>query len=254
MYKINEKIGYCQTIGGKKIKLGTSLALIFLFFIISHSFGELSESALSTGKRLFMENNPEDAVIWLEMALKENPEDKVIYNYLGIAYEQIGKNRKAIEIYNKGLGFAGNLKSRFFTNIANNMGILGDYNTAIDYYTQAIELGYNGDAIRNRAGEYLRKQLFNEALKDYKLYIFMEADPYQGDEIRKVINLLEQKLDKIAKREIEEERRSLEEEARQRDLLSQVLNSLSSAGEGTTNISAGTENVEDYNDDFDIVD
>ena len=248
------KLNTVKRLGGKKIKHRPCLVLILLVFIAFHSFGELSENALSKGQGLFLENKPADAIIWLELALKETPEDKNIYNYLGIAYEQIGENKKAIDTYNRGLGFAEDLKSLFFTNIANNMSILGNYDSAIDYYTEAINIAYNGDAIRNRAGEYLRKQLFEEALRDYKLYISMESDPYQGDEIKIVINLLEQKLDEIAILQLEKERKRLEEEARQRDLLSQVLNSLSSAGEGTTNLSAGTETVEDYNGDFDIVD
>lgn len=201
-----------------------------------------------------MENKPEDAITWLELALTEDSENNKIYNYLGIAYEQIGEYKKAIDTYNRGLSYAGDLKSVFFTNIGNNLGLLGDYDSAINYYTQAMEFGYNGDALRNRAGEYLRKQLYDGALADYKLYMSMETAPYQGDEIKKIIDLLEHKLDEIAMQKIEEERKRLEEEARQRDLLSQVLNSLSSAGDETTNLSAGTEDVEDYDDDFDIVD
>ncbi len=201
-----------------------------------------------------MENKPEKAIIWLELALGEDTVNKNIYNYLGIAYEQIGQNQKAIDIYNQGLDYAGDLKSQFLTNIANNMGILGNYDSAIKYYSQAMVYGYYGDALRNRAGEYLRKQLYDEALKDYKQYISIEENPYQGEEIKRLINLLEHKLDQVAMQKIEDERKRLEEEARQRDLLNQVLNSLSSAGDGTTNLSAGTEDVEDYNDDFDIVD
>ena len=248
------KLNTVKRLGGKKIKVRTSLVLILIFFIILHTYGEDSESSLSTGQRLFMENKPEDAIIWLELALGEDTGNKNIYSYLGIAYEQIGENQKAIDTYNRGLDYSGDLKSQFLTNIANNMGILGNYDSAINFYSQAMVSGYNGDALRNRAGEYLRKQLYDEALKDYKQYIAVEVDPYQGEEIKRLINLLEHKLDQIAIQAIENERKRLEEEARQRDLLSQVLNSLSSAGDGTTNLSAGTEDVEDYNGDFDIVD
>ncbi len=248
------KLNTVKPLGGKKIKLRSSFVLIHLIIIISYGFGEVPDSALSNGQRLFMDNKPEDAITWLELALGEDSGNNKIYNYLGIAYEQIGEYRKAIDTYNRGLSYAGDLKSIFFTNIANNLGLLGDYDSAIDFYTQAMELGYNGDALRNRAGEYLRKQLYDKALADYKLYIEVEVSPYQSDEIKRVINLLEHKLDEIAVQKIEEERKRLEEEARQRDLLNQVLNSLSSAGDETTNLSARTEDVEDYNGDFDIVD
>lgn len=248
------KLNTVKRLGGKKIKVRPSLVLILIFFTILHTYSDDSESTLSKGQRLFMENKPDDAIIWLELALGEDTGNKNIYNYLGIAYEQTGKNQKAIDIYNRGLDYAGNLKSQFLTNIANNMVILGNYDSAINFYSKAMVSEYNGDALRNRAGEYLRKQLFDEALQDYKEYIIVEVDPYQGEDIKRLINLLEKKLDLIAKQKIENERKRLEEEARQRDLLNQVLNSLSAAGDGTTNLSAGAEDAEDYDGDFDIVD
>jgi len=201
-----------------------------------------------------MANNPASAISWFELALKKDPENIKIYNYLGIAYEQIGENSKAVETYKRGLDYAGDIKSVFLTNIGNNLVIQGNYDGAIEYYSQAITLDNNGDALRNRAGEYIRNHSYANALDDYKLYLMVESEPFQETEIRKVISLLELKLDDLARKYLEEERKRLEEEARQRDLLSQVLNSLSSAGEDTTNLSAGSETVEDYETDFDIVD
>ncbi len=159
-----------------------------------------------------------------------------------------------MEIYKQGLDYAGDLESIFLANIGNNYTLQGEYDSAIEYYSRALSTGYNGAALRNRAGEYLRKEMYDKALEDYRRYISVETDPYQGEQIKKVIGLLENKLDLIAKQKVEEERKRLEEEARQKALLSNVLDSLSSAGNETTNLSAGTENAENYVDDFDIVD
>jgi tetratricopeptide (TPR) repeat protein len=200
-----------------------------------------------------MANNPGSSISWFELALKKDPQNIKIYNYLGIAYEQIGENSKAIDTYKRGLDFAGGMKSIFLTNIGNNLVIQENYDGAIEYYSQAVKLDNNGDALRNRAGEYIRNQSYANALEDYKLYLMVESEPFQETEIRKVISLLELKIDELARNYLEEERKRLEEEARQRDLLNQVLNSLSSAGDDTTNLSAGTETIEDYNSDFDIV-
>jgi tetratricopeptide (TPR) repeat protein len=222
--------------------------------MVSYSYCEENNNALSSGIKQFMDNNPESAISWFELALKSDSGNNNIYNYLGISYEQVGENRKAIEAYKRGLPYSGELKSAFYTNIANNLVIQGDFNGAIDYYSQAVDLDNNSDALRNRAGEYLRKQLYDDALNDYKRYLTLESTPYQETEIRKVISLLELKIDTLARTQLEDERKKLEEEARQRELLSQVLNSLSSVGDDTTNLSAGTETVEDYDTDFDIVD
>ena len=200
-----------------------------------------------------MENKPESAVSWFELALNEDNQNFKIYNYLGISYEQIGENGKAIETYKRGLENTVQLKSVFLTNIANNYVIMGNYTGAVDYYSRAINYDNNVDALRNRAGEYLRMQSYGDALNDYKQYLVLESHPFQETEIKQVISLLELKIDKLARKQLEDERIRLEEEARQRDLLSKVLNSLTSAGEDTTNLSAGTETVEDYDSDFDIV-
>jgi len=200
-----------------------------------------------------MANNPSSAISWFELALNKDPKNIKIYNYLGIAYEQIGENSKAVETYKRGLDYSGDLKSIFLTNIGNNLVIQENYDGAIEYYSQAIKFDNYGDALRNRAGEYIRNQSYANALEDYKLYLMVESEPFQETEIRKVISLLELKIDEVARNYLEEERKRLEEEARQRDLLNQVLNSLSSAGDDTTNLSAGTESAEDYESDFDII-
>ena len=217
------------------------------------SFSEGDDNALTSGLELFMTNNPKSAVSWFELALKENPGDGKIYNYLGISYEQLGENVKAIETYQRGLKYAGSLESSFLTNIANNYVLQKKFDTAINFYTQAIELDNNGNALRNRAGEYLRKKSYDDALDDYKLYLTIDPEPYQETEIRRVISLLELKIDEFTRLQLEEERKRLEDDARQKELLSQVLNSLSTAGEDTTNLSAGSETVENYEADFDII-
>jgi tetratricopeptide (TPR) repeat protein len=247
------KLDTVKPLGGKKIKVRSSLPIILYFFIVSLSFSDTGNPALTSGLDLFLDNNPESAISWFELALKEDFENGSIYNYLGISYEQINDNNKAIETYKKGLEFAGELKSLFLTNIANNLVIQGKNDMAIDYYTQAVDYDNYGDALRNRAGEYLHKQYYSNALQDYQLYLAIEENPYQETEIKRVISLLELKINDIARKELEEERKRLEAEEKQRELLSQVLNSLSSAGNDTTNLSAGTETVEDYANDFDIV-
>ena len=247
------KLNTVKPLGGKKINLKIRFIIILCFYVVSGNFASVNNTELSSGIDFFLKNKPEQAASLFEIALKKDPGSNKIYNYLGIVYEQLGENRKAIETYTRGLEVAGDLKSAFLTNIANNLSIMGNYEDAINYYTQAINIDNNGDALRNRAGEYLRKQFYSEALSDYKLYLANEINPYQEEEIKRVINLLELKLDELVRKQLEDERKRLEEEARQKELLNQVLNSLNSAGDDTTNLSAGTESVEDYNSDFDIV-
>ncbi len=125
---------------------------------------------------------------------------------------------------------------------------------AVEAYTKALSYkSTNTDALRNRAGEYLKLEKYDKALADYKLYLTLEPDAYQKENIEKVISLLENKIDEIAKKKLEEERKKLAEEKKQQELLDKVLNSLNNASEDTTNLSAGSGNVEQYTDNFDIV-
>ncbi len=154
----------------------------------------------------------------------------------------------------KGLDKISDHKDLLYTNIGNNYVRKGDSEKAIENFTKAIlENSMNTAALRNRAGEYLRIKNYDKALADYKLYLTLEPNAYQKDNIETVISLLQNKLDEIALKKLEEERKRLAEEERQKELLSRVLDSLSNASEDTTNLSAGTGKVEQYTDNFDIV-
>lgn len=97
---------------------------------------------------------------------------------------------------------------------------MNDSAKAIEFYTRALQInGSSTYALRNRAGEYLKTKEYDKALSDYKLYISLDPDAYQKDSIEKVISLLENKLDEIAKRKLEEERRRLAEEKSSRNCL-----------------------------------
>ena len=191
----------------------------------------------------------------LEAAIAGESVDYKAYLYLGIAYEQLGFYDKAIEALKQGMDKKGADRGMFLVNIGNNYVRKQESKEAVAYYSKALEVNSsNTSALRNRANEYLRLEEYDKALNDYKLYLSLEPDAYQNERIEKVIALLENKIDKIAKQKLEEERKRLAEEKQQQELLDRVLNSLSNASEDTTNLSAGSEDVEQYSDNFDIVD
>jgi len=76
------------------------------------------QSNFSRGEEFFMQNNPSQAVVFLERALAEEPANSLIYLYLGVVYEQLNRNDEAIAIYRRILPSAGNLSA----NVANNLG------------------------------------------------------------------------------------------------------------------------------------
>ena len=191
----------------------------------------------------------------LEAAVASEDVDAKAYLYLGIAYEQCGFYDKAIDVFKRGIDKKGADRSMFLVNIGNNYVLKKESQKAVEYYTKALEAdGSNKYALRNRANEYLRLKEYDKALSDYKLYLTLDPDAYQKDRIEKVVALLENKIDEMAKQKLEEERKRLAEEKKRQELLDRVLNSLNNASEDTTNMSAGSENVQQYSDNFDIVD
>ena len=241
--------------GGDCIRVYRKLTVLlpFLFFLPAFLFSE--DSFFKKGEDYFLNNKPEQAISALEAAIAAEDVDAKAYLYLGIAYEQSGLYDKAIDAFERGIDKKGADKSMFLVNIGNNYVREKESQKAVDYYTKALEAdGSNKYALRNRANEYLRLKEYDKALSDYKLYLTLDPDAYQKDRIEKVVALLENKIDEIAKQKLEEERKRLAEEKKQQELLDRVLNSLNNASEDTTNMSAGSEKVQQYSDNFDIVD
>ena len=228
--------------------------MIIVFIFTGYSFA--GDTLFKKGENYFLNNQPDKAVSVLEAAIQEDPANFKVYLYLGIAYEQLKKFDKAIEAFTSGIEKTDKYEDLFLVNIGNNYVRENMPDKAIEYYSKALAVkSTNTAALRNRAGEYLRKGNYENALADYKLYLTLDPQAYQKESIEKVINLLENKLDEIARQKLEEERRKLAEEKKQQELLDKVLNSLNNASDDTTNLSAGSEDVEQYTDSFfDIVD
>lgn len=235
-------------------------------------------SALSffeEGEKLFLENKPEEAAEMLEAAVGENPSLEKAYIYLSIIYESRGEHERAVSILEEGLPFADQYTAQFQFNLGNNLFAMGNFEQAENYYTQAIQnkTGY-AEAYLNRANTRVQSLKYNEAVADYRLYLKLKPASRQRDNIEKVIDILTNRLaeaerikreEEIRKREEEErlqeeERRKREEEERRREeerkrqeaLLQDVLKSLNEAQEGTTDLTADSEDIEEFDLDIEL--
>jgi tetratricopeptide (TPR) repeat protein len=249
-----------------------SILLEFLFV-----FSVFSVSYLEQGEELFLQNKPQEAKALFEKALAEEPQNEKIYLYLGIVYEQLEQNEEAISIMEKGLEYSSNYRPLFYFNMGNNYLVRKQHEEAAAMYTNAIE--ENEDYARaylNRANVQVTIGDYEAAIADYRLFLSLEPGTSQKQQIEKMIDtltqLLEEERRRIAEekrrkeeeeqRKLEEERRRKEEEerlakeraARQKALLDSVLQSLDSASTETTNLSAESEDVENFEDDLDIED
>lgn len=202
-----------------------------------------------------MQNKLEQALPLLESALQEEQGNPRIYLYLGAIYHKLGLNKKALDIYKKGLDSTDGYDATFFYNIGNVYVSMGAADTAELMYTEALDIKttYSSPYL-NRANMRVKLGKYQEAIDDYTMYLRLEPDTPQRSNIEKMISLLSQKLIEEQKRKEEEERQRKEEEARQKALLDSVLKSLDSAAEETQDIDAGTENVQDYSEELELAD
>ncbi|MDR3200009.1 MAG: tetratricopeptide repeat protein, partial [Spirochaetales bacterium] len=231
------------------------------------------QSVFQRGEEFFMQNQPKEAAALLETALNQEPRNEKIYLYLGIVYEQLGNHDKAIAIMQKGLSVAVLHKDILLFNMGNNYYTRGDVEKAVEMYSQALEAnGALTGAYLNRANAGVKLTRYEDALRDYRLYLVMEPEASQKIQIGQMIQLLENmqagrvaevERQRVAEEErirteeetrrVAEERKHLEEE-RQKVLLEEVLKSLQMSADETSHLSAEKEAIIEDREEVDIDD
>jgi tetratricopeptide (TPR) repeat protein len=202
-----------------------------------------------------MENKPEEAVPMLRAAVEQEPQRTELYMYLGVAYEQLGEYRQAMETYRRALSGAGQKAAPLHHNIGTNLLRMGELEKAVEHFTEALQADGNyAPAYLNRANTRVKLQQYEKAITDYQIYLSLRADSRQKGNIQRMIALLREKQELAEAQQLAEEQRRKEEERKRKELLDEVLSSLEESGEETKNLSAGTGEVKEYEDSFDIVD
>jgi tetratricopeptide (TPR) repeat protein len=191
----------------------------------------------------------------LRAAIEQEPGRTELFLYLGVAYEQLGEYRQAVEAYRRGLTGAGGKKAALHHNIGTNYLRLGELESAEEHFTKALqEDGEYPPAYLNRANTRVKLEQYEKAVADYRLYLSVKPNTPQRGSIEQMIALLQDKQELAEAQRLAEEQKRKEEERKRKELLDQVLNSLEESGEETKNLSAGTGEVKEYEDSFDIVD
>lgn len=235
----------------KTIRRCTALLLLMLFC----SGTVFASKAAEEGIKRFMNNNPKEAVPMLMAAIEQEPKRTELFFYLGVAYEQLGEYRQAVETYEKGLQNTGEKKADFLHNIGTNYLRMGELESAEKHFTRALQADGNyAPAYLNRANTRVKLEKYEQAVADYEVYLSLKPDSEQKRNIEQMIALLQEKQELAEAKRRAEEQRKKEQERKRKELLDQVLGSLEKSEEETKNLSAGTGEVKEYEEDFDIVD
>jgi tetratricopeptide (TPR) repeat protein len=245
--------------------------MVFLFSCLGSLSLGAQEGSFKRGEELFMANKPQEALGFLETAIAQESSHVQAHLYLGIAYQQLGRIDDAIAVYRKILPRAGSETGRVALNLGNIYFSLDNAEYAEEFYTQAINAdSAYGPAYLNRANLRVKTGRLAEALPDYDLYLTLEPRSPKRPQVEQLCALIraefaaEERRRILAEEEAERERvraaaeaerqRILAEEAeaRRRALLQEVSASLQSAAEETRGSSAGVEDVQGYDDEFEL--
>ena len=237
--------------------------------------------AESEGEKLFKSNNPGAAIELLEKDIENQNISSDTYNYLGLAYFQIGEYDKAVEVFEKGQKNVTSGRKLLYFNKGNVEFVRGNYAEAEKCFSMALTASPDFyAALLNRANARLNLKKYEECIQDYEKYIECLPEDPQVEEIERLLGYLEKEMEEIRleserlaeeQKRIEEENRRLQEELarqeeqrllkeaeearklaeqkaaeeeRRRKLLEEVANSLQQTD--TTNMTAGAEDVLDY--------
>ena len=229
------------------------------------------------GMRLFESNKGAEAIAFLEADIEGGNPLPQEYNYLGLAYYQLGNYEKSVAAFKKGCSAKETNKKILYFNMGNSYFAMEKWGEALEAYAMAsvADPAYAAPVL-NKAGTEIKLDKLAEAAADYKRFLVLKPEDEQRPQVEKLISLIEEELaarkererraaeeaarikaeeERIAREKAEAERlaalKKAEEEEKRRKMLEDIAGSLRDAGD-TTNMSAPSENSLEYDYDSDI--
>lgn len=229
---------------------GICCALVFWLWGALPGFGQAS---FTRGEALFMQNKPQEAVVFLENAIADDPAHVLAYVYLGIVYEQLNRIDEAVAAYRKILDRAGDLTATVANNLGNVYFRQGNTAEAERCYSEALaaDPGY-GSAFLGRANTRLKAGTVKTALADYELYLSLEPRSSKRPQIERLIAFVHSEIAADERRKLLAEEAARAEAERRQRLLDEVSASLQSAADSSQGLSSGAENLEGYEGEFEL--
>ena len=194
---------------------GKKIVFACIFGVLALS-GVYSQNSFSRGEALFLDNNPQEALQYLEAAARDDPAHVQAFIYLGIAYQQLDRIDDAIEAYQKILPRGGAETARIAFNLGNAYFLKKDFSMAVQSYTRALQAdpGFS-TAYLNRANSRIQERALQEAVSDYLIYLNLEPRTPQRSQIERIISFIREEFaaeERRIQEEKEAEERRIEEE------------------------------------------
>ena len=229
-----------------------TVILSFLFFFACLP-AIWAQNSFARGEELFMQNKPQEALPFLETAVTEDAAHVQAFIYLGIAYQQLNRLDKAIDVYNRILPRGGTQTARIAYNLGNVYFAMGDTVMARRFYTQAIDFDPSyASAYLNRANTLVKSGELLDAITDYEAFLSREPLSPKRNDITRLIAFIQEEYASAELRRLMEEEAIRAEQERRRRLLEEVSGSLQAAAEEAKALSAGSEDMQDFDSEFEL--
>lgn len=224
--------------------------MILCVFILNLSYGQ---SNFIRGEELLMQNKPAQALKFLENSIAEDPAHVLAFLYLGIVYEQLNRSDDAITAYRRILGRGGDLAACISANLGNVYFRKGNFEYAEQFYSQALSAdSVYSSAYLGRANTRIKTGALKDAVVDYELYLTLEPRSPKRREIERMVAFIRSEFAAEERRKLLAEEAAREDERRRQRLLDELAASLQAAAGGSQGLSTGAENVEAYDDEFEL--
>jgi len=228
-------------------------AASLLVLCLSAALWADGSGSFSEGERLFRENKPSEAAAALETAVLESEVDERAWLYLAASYEQQKRYDEALGVLRKGLPKASRYRHLFYFDMGNLFALQGKNAFAEEMYGESIKASDQyASAYLNRANVRMALKNYEGASADYRLYLARDPGSSQRSSIERLLDLLGADLAAAQKAAAEAEAQRLAAEEAKKALLDQVGASLKASAEETTSLSAGSGDVQGYEDSLEL--
>ncbi|GHV71732.1 hypothetical protein AGMMS49928_24940 [Spirochaetia bacterium] len=232
---------------------GKEIPFMVIFLVVFWAAPVFGQSNFVRGEEFFLQNKPRDALTFLEAAVIEDPAKVEAFFYLGMAYQQLNRADEAIAVYRRILPRAGEETARIAYNLGNIYFEQGNAEFARQYYTQSIEADPSyASAYLNRANTLVKAGILGEAIPDYESYLSLEPRSVKRPRIEQLLSFIREEFAAEERRRLLAEAQAREEAERKRRLMEEVSASLQAAAEDIRGVSAGSEDVQGYEGEFEL--
>ncbi|HUX37194.1 MAG TPA: tetratricopeptide repeat protein [Rectinemataceae bacterium] len=208
-------------------------------------------SVLAEGEMLFRQNRPGDAIPRLEQAVQDPGVDENAWIWLAICYQQLNRYDDAASTLRKGLQKSVSHKALFWFDLGNLFLVQGKASFAKDMYDSAIGAdSAMANAFLNRANAAMLLNDYSSAKDDYSHYLVLDPASSQKASIQALLELLGKTVADEAQKKAQAEAAKLAAETARKSLLDEVSASLKASAEDTTNLAAGSGQVQSYGDEL----